>query len=123
MKNKMTIINADFNEIEKKLLISAGEEFSISELKPMEQMLVDSDNLSFIYITDRNDEYTYVAIPDTFWPEVKKAHEMNAPVYLINRMEQLLLPGFNDELSYLIENIKGNSNYGEEMVKKVESTF
>jgi hypothetical protein len=33
------------------------------------------------------------------------------------------LTDIHDELSYLLENIKGNANYGEEMEKKVVETF
>ncbi|HYK71897.1 MAG TPA: hypothetical protein VEV44_02035 [Pseudoneobacillus sp.] len=42
---------------------------------------------------------------------------------LFNQKETLPLPLFNEELEYLIENIRGNSNYGEAMVEKVESIF
>ncbi|MFE8696388.1 hypothetical protein ACFYKT_08465 [Cytobacillus sp. FJAT-53684] len=122
MKKKIIIKNAKVNENEE-LIMYVEEEFPVSEWKPMEQMLVDSDNLSFIYIVDDHDDYTYIAIPDSQWPEVKEGHEKNAPVYLSNQTERLLLQGFYEELSYLIENIKGNSNYGDEMVNKVESTF
>lgn len=121
MNKKINIAVAEFNG--KELLLKTEEEVSISELKPMEQMLVDSDHFSFIYIVDMDGEYTYLVLPDSIWSEVNKAHAQNAPVYLTSKNERLLLEGFHEELSYLIENIKGNSNYGEEMVTKVESTF
>lgn len=123
MKKKISIIDAVFREIEKEIEIVAEEGLSVIDLQPMGQMLVDSDNLSFIYITDLNDEYTYVAIPHTVWTELKKAVDSGAEVYLTNGKERILLPAFIEELNYLTDNIKGNSNYGEEMVVKVESIF
>ncbi|MBY0121008.1 hypothetical protein [Bacillus sp. S/N-304-OC-R1] len=123
MNKKIQIIDAIFREIEKEIEIIAEEGLSVIDLKPMGQMLVDSDNLSFIYITDINDEYTYVSIPHTVWSELKKAVDGDAAVYLTDHKERILLPAFIEELNYLTDNIKGNSNYGEEMVEKVESIF
>ncbi|WNS76881.1 hypothetical protein RRV45_07810 [Bacillus sp. DTU_2020_1000418_1_SI_GHA_SEK_038] len=123
MTKKISIIDAVFRENEREIEIIAEEGYSINDLKPMEQMLVDSDNLSFIYITDMNDEYTYLAIPHSIWSQLKSALDLEYRVYLTDRNERIHLPGFIEELSYLIENIKGNSNYGEEMVEKVESVF
>ncbi|MBS4188895.1 hypothetical protein KHA94_01505 [Bacillus sp. FJAT-49705] len=123
MKKKMLIIDIVYNENQNEVELMAEDGCSIKDLKPMEQMLVDSDNLSFIYITDQNDDYTYVSIPDIIWVQLKRAIDLNMSVFLSNRHERIHLPGFIEELSYLIENIKGNSNYGETMVEKVESIF
>lgn len=120
MKKKLKVIKAEMKANE---LILKIEDGSLLGFKAMEQMLVDSDNLSFIYILDHNDDYTYIALPDSVWPELKKAYGENAPVYLAGQGERLLLKGFHEELGYLIDNIRGNSNYGEEMVAKVESIF
>ena len=93
------------------------------EMKPMGQMLVDSDQLSFIYVVDKDDDYTYISIPESTWPKLKNALENSAEVYITDQKDQTLLTDFHEELSYLIENIKGNSNYGEAMVEKVEALF
>lgn len=121
MKKKIIITHVEHTE--KELLIMAESDCPVVELKPMEQMLVDSDNLSFIYILDHEDDYIYLAIPDSIWTDLKKALDLNLPIYLSNQKERLLLPGIFEELNYLIDNIKGNSNYGEIMVEKVESIF
>ncbi|QED50056.1 hypothetical protein FSZ17_08300 [Cytobacillus dafuensis] len=123
MKKKMLIIDIVYNENLNEVELVAEDGLSIKDIIPMEQMLVDSDNLSFIYITDQNDDYLYVSIPDTIWVQLKRAIDLNMSVFLSDRQERKHLPGFIEELSYLIENIKGNSNYGESMVEKVESTF
>ncbi|MBP2241187.1 hypothetical protein J2Z40_001749 [Cytobacillus eiseniae] len=122
MKKTIKITQAKINN-ENELMLQSEDSFKISDLNPMEQMLVDSVNLSFIYVVDNKEDYTYIAMPISIWNELKKANETNAPVYISNQTERLLLPGLHEELSYLIENIKGNSNYGEEMVTKVESIF
>lgn len=115
-------MNVEWNKNEE-LLLRVEEGTSISAMKPMGQMLVDSDHLSFIYVVDMQDDYTYISIPEGTWPELKKALDQHADVYISDQKERLLLTEFHEELSYLIENIKGNSNYGERMVEKVEALF
>lgn len=122
MKKKIKIMNAEWNKNEE-LVLQVEEGASILEMKPMGQMLVDSDQLSFIYVVDKDDDYTYISIPEATWPKLKKTLENAAAVYITDQKEQLLLTDFHEELSYLIENIKGNSNYGEVMVEKVEALF
>lgn len=122
MKKKIKIMNVEWNKNEE-LLLRVEEGTSISAMKPMGQMLVDSDHLSFIYVVDMQDDYTYISIPEGTWAELKKALDQHAAVYISDQKERLLLTEFHEELSYLIENIKGNSNYGERMVEKVEALF
>ncbi|MGN7398470.1 hypothetical protein ACTHO0_01345 [Cytobacillus praedii] len=122
MKKKIKIMNAEWNNNEE-LVLQVEEGASILEMKPMGQMLVDSDQLSFIYVVDKDDDYTYISIPESTWPKLKNALENSAEVYITDQKDQLLLTDFHEELSYLIENIKGNSNYGEAMVEKVEALF
>ncbi|MED3551574.1 hypothetical protein [Cytobacillus praedii] len=122
MKKKIKIMNAEWNNNEE-LILQVEEGASILEMKPMGQMLVDSDQLSFIYVVDKDDDYTYISIPESTWPKLKNALENSTEVYITDQKDQLLLTDFHEELSYLIENIKGNSNYGEAMVEKVEALF
>jgi hypothetical protein len=86
-------------------------------------MLVDSDGCSFIYLLENADTYTYISIPEIVWNDLKTAVSKNLPVIVTNGSERIFLTNFQEELNYLIENIKGNSNYGEEMVNKVETVF
>lgn len=122
MRDKIYITNANY-EISKELRLQVDSNANLSQLKPTGQMLVDSDNFSFIYLVERDSEYSYIVCKDEFWPGFKKAIEEDVPVYLTNGIEKCELSGFLEELSYLIENIKGNSNYGEKMVAKVEENF
>jgi hypothetical protein len=121
MKKMMPVLSA---VIEKEsLILKVDETNSLVDVKPREQMLVDSDQLSFVYILEINDDYTYLVLPVEIWQVLKEAAVKSLSVVLTNQQSSLPLPMFIEELNYLIENIKGNGNYGEEMVGKVESTF
>ncbi|MEK3855469.1 UPF0738 family protein [Cytobacillus sp. FSL H8-0458] len=121
MKQKLTIVNAEWIGNELILGIESG---TVSGLTAMQQILADSDNLSFIYIAEQNDDYTYISLPEAVWPELKKALDGQMRVFASDsKHARLELAGFHEELGDLIENIRGNSNYGNEMVEKVENVF
>ena len=109
------------NETEIQLEIDSN--ISLDNCKASGQMLVDSDGLSFVYLLEKEETYTYILIPHKVWKDVKRALTEQLPVFLTNQGERLFLTQFHEELSYLIENIKGNSNYGDKMVTEVEAVF
>jgi hypothetical protein len=119
MQKSITINSADV--INNKLLVEAN--VSIKGLVPGEQMLADSDHFSFIYLLEKANEYTYLVLPEAIWPALKEVIKQNLPVIITFNEDQLELTNFKEELEYLISNIKGNGNYGEEMVEKVETLF
>jgi hypothetical protein len=104
-------ISTDNKEIDLKTVTAAG------------RVLADSDRLSFIYILESKQEYIYVAIPSEYWIEFKKVLDQSTTVTLKILEDSIELEGIVEELNYLISNIEGNANYGEEMVEKVESIF
>ncbi|WP_078548051.1 UPF0738 family protein [Litchfieldia alkalitelluris] len=95
----------------------------ISSMKVTGQMLVDSDNLSFIYIVETNDEYVYLSFPTSVWGSLRKLIEDKLIPVLRQNGQEIVLEGIAEELTYLVQNIEGNANYGEEMVSMVEETF
>jgi hypothetical protein len=113
----ITIINETEIELE------AEGHVQLENLKASGQMLVDSDHLSFVYLMETEEGYTYIMISNKVWKELKVALTNNVSVFLSNKKERILLTSFQEELSYLIDNIKGNSNYGEQMVAEVEAVF
>lgn len=121
MKKMMSVLSAVIEN--ETLMLKVDETNSLIDVKSKEQMLVDSDQLSFVYILEINEEYTYLVLTSEIWQILKKAVDQSLSVILTNQKDSLPLPMFIEELNFLIENIKGNSNYGEEMVEKVESTF
>ncbi|MES9793440.1 hypothetical protein ABWL24_23710, partial [Priestia megaterium] len=42
-------------------------ETEIEQLEDTKQMLVDSDNMSFVYVVDINDQFMYVGLSDNIW--------------------------------------------------------
>lgn len=116
------MINDAFIE-NNELLLVTGSEIAIADLTATGQMLVDSNQVSFIYIVEKENSYEYITIPEQTWSVIQEALLARVEVNLINKQDKLPLPGFQGELDYLIANITGNSNYGEEMVAKVEQVF
>jgi hypothetical protein len=106
-------------------LILQIDQNGISQWKDGERMLVDSDQLSFIYVLETEDDLVYIGLTEPFWGKLSEALTARLPVVLqvAGGEEALLLGARHSELSYLIENIKDNSNYGEEMLEAVEKAF
>ena len=104
-----------------KLFLQTNE--TIMELVPGEQILVDSGHYSFIYLMEDKDDYTYIVLHEQIWPLIKTAQEKKLPIWVTFNDEKKELINFHDEFNYVLTNIKGNRNYGEELVTKVESIF
>lgn len=119
MKKRITILKASITE--NRLLLEANE--PISSLVPAEQILVDTKQYSFIYLMEDQEDYTYIDLPEQIWPFLKSAQAQKFPVWISFKEKQLELLNFHEELEYVISNIGGNSNYGNEMVTKVDGIF
>jgi hypothetical protein len=119
MKRKIEIINVEV--IDNKILLQANQ--PINELTPSEQILVDSDNFSFIYLMEDQHDYIYIVIPEAFWPQLKGMLNHEMVVWIQFENEEKELTNFYEEFVYILSNIRGNSNYGNEMVTKVERIF
>lgn len=122
MKKRIEVIES-YIEQEQLYLAAQPLEAEIKEIRDAAQMITDSDNISFIYIIDINDQFVYVSVPRKNWSHLKEAIDHEYGVYLKLNDHTLQLEGFLDELRYLIENIEGNANYGEKMVSAVEEIF
>lgn len=122
MREKFIVIKANTTD-KKELTLLIEQGIKLSEVKATGQMLVDSAEFSFVYVLEKNDEYTYLSIKEDIWPQLKQVMDSQSNVHLSNSSEQIELVNFFEELEYLVENIKGNGNYGEEMVTKVEACF
>ncbi|MBG9769767.1 hypothetical protein [Bacillus vallismortis] len=121
MQNRIEILNATLSDDQLRLVCET--EGNEAERKPSGQMLVDSDNFAFVYILELADSFEYAIIKEHMWPELKQAHAQRIPVVLEAGDKSIELAGLHDELEYLLENIKDNVNYGEEMEDKVKSVF
>ncbi|WP_096189371.1 UPF0738 family protein [Evansella halocellulosilytica] len=96
-------------------------------LRPEGQMLADSDNQMFIYLLEDHESFAHVRFPAATWEVLSVARNDHHDVILVFEQEsgnvEMTLEQFWTEIGYLVENIKGNKNYGDEMVKAVESAF
>ncbi|WML27791.1 hypothetical protein [Neobacillus sp. OS1-33] len=119
MKKNITILKAYI--LEDKLMLETNE--SIIDLVPEEQILVDSIQYSFIYLMEDKNDYTYIVLHEQIWPLLNNAYEKRLPVWISFNDEQKELVNFHEEFDYVLSNIKGNSNYGKELVSKVERIF
>ena len=124
-KHMNTRIELTEATIENNRLILQPASLSIEagQLKAKGQMLVDSDQLTFIYILESPDEFVYAGLPHTIWTKLKEAKEKDLPVILQINENEIELTDIVPELNYLLENIKGNANYGDEMENKVVELF
>jgi L-rhamnose mutarotase len=87
------------------------------------QIIADSDRYAFVYLAENEEEYVYLYLEESIWDELKKALQEKNAVIAKSDDYSLELDQFTEELDYLVTNIEGNGNYGDEMVKKVESVF
>ncbi|RLQ97175.1 UPF0738 family protein [Falsibacillus albus] len=121
MRKKIQLKNTEKRDEE--LILHTEEDFSFSDLRATGQVIVDSDALSFVYLAESDDEFIYLYIPESIWGDIHTAIQQNLIVKAVSGDTEMILENIQDELGYLIENIEGNSNYGEEMVNKVETIF
>ncbi|MGG4038829.1 hypothetical protein [Heyndrickxia ginsengihumi] len=109
--------------LENSLGLYCDQPIAFSQLRPAGRMLVDSDECSFVYLTEDDKEYIYLYLPTEIWHDLQQALKHHKNVVAVSRNERLELLDFHEEMDYLISNIEGNSNYGEEFVAKVEAIF
>lgn len=121
MRKKIEVIQANIENNE--LLLTTNDQLDLSKCKAVGQLLVDSDHVAFVYLVEEINDYTYIVLPTRIWSELKSALDHTMPVKLMSGSQQFILEGIHEELTFLIENIKGNSNYGKEMVEFIERTF
>ncbi|WP_046175372.1 UPF0738 family protein [Domibacillus indicus] len=105
------------------LRLLSEENVEVTHLKPVNQVITDSDAAAFIYLAEAEAGYVYLYVHESTWDEVKRALDGSHPVEAVGTDGTFALVSFHEELNDLIVNIEGNSNYGEEMVQKVEHVF
>jgi hypothetical protein len=129
MKKRLNVHAASVEE--EKVTFTFDDAFSeqeIEQLKPTGSILVDSDQLSLIYIMETEEDFIYIALSKHHWPALEEAINKDLPVYIQmeadNDNKHLIeLENFHNEFSYLKENIADNANYGEEMVNSFTEIF
>lgn len=90
---------------------------------PSGKLITDSDAMTFVYMMDEEEGYSYVEFPQAIWPDLAAAMQVNAVPVLKWDAGKVELVHLWDELRSLIYNIEGNSNYGEAFTTAVEEVF
>lgn len=101
------------------------EEWPVMEWKKLKdgmRMLADSNALTFVYVLDTEEAFIQLRLPKQIWPQLAEAVKQQAEV-TVEGPTSIILHSFQQEMDYLLDNIPGNSNYGNEMVNAVEDNF
>ena len=116
------IVN-QFQAVHNEIHFILNEKKQLSQLQPVGQVIVDSDNEAFLYIIEENDAYSYIGFPQAVWSQLVQMLKSGQQPFL--KVEDGLMPlgQFTDELKGLLYNIVGNSNYGDRFVEAVEKEF
>ncbi|WP_088042527.1 hypothetical protein [Bacillus sp. EAC] len=123
MRKMLTIEEIIQNEDGLFFKIEDNETLNFDNCHEIGTMIADSEQNSLLYIIEENEEFVYITIPVTLWAHIKKANDQHQKVFLQSRDGQLELNSWNDELTYLVQNVEGNFNYGEEFVKQIQKVF
>lgn len=111
------------NDYEARIENSVADD-ALHHIRAGERMLVDSDKLRFIYVLEDETELYYLSFPLHSWDLLNECYNSKKPMYVrLNTDLRVPLKNIHEELSFLIENIKGNSNYGEQMESAVQKVF
>lgn len=122
MRKMLEINGININE-DGLFLIIDDTKINLEQCHEVGTMIADSDKSSLLYILEENEKFVYVTVPYEFWSDLRKANDQNLSVFLKVGEKSLTLNNWNEELTYLIQNVEGNFNYGEEFVKQVQSAF
>ena len=109
MQNKIQVKSVEKRE-NALIFCAENSEIEVKGLSARNHVLVDSDNLSFLYILENESSFIYVSIPHTCWEAMHEA--MNNDVVMFVRVNdiEMELEGLKEEVEYLVENIEGNAN-------------
>ncbi len=93
-------------------------------LKDGGRMLVDSDELAFIYVLEDDEKLYYLFFQEHTWNMLKRIRDEEKELSLrLNEKVIIQLKSVCAELDFLTENIDGNGNYGEKMELAVKRVF
>lgn len=87
------------------------------------RVITDSDEMTFVYAIDENDEFSYLVFPQNMWSFLVKTIQLEKDPSVLIDSGRVVLSGLYEEIQALIYNIEGNSNYGEAFVTAVEEAF
>jgi hypothetical protein len=100
------------------------------KIKPMERVLVDSDQKQLIYIVESEERWLNIRFPQSVWLNLDQLFSQNGELFLVVSLTEeggpaksIPLKHFDRECIELIGNIRHNANYGRELPELVEASF
>ena len=121
VRNVYTVKQVEMIHNEVQFILNEKKQFS--QLQSTGQVIVDSDNETFLYIIEENNAYSYVSFEKQFWSQLLQMILLDQKPFLCVEDAQFELTQFAEELTALLYNIEGNGNYGDSFVKSVEEAF
>lgn len=114
--NKLDIYVDEIKYEEKTLKCHADQD--IKGMTAASRMIVDSDNMSFIYLVDDGDAFQRVHFVKETWSMLNDYKDSKI---VLN--DELTLEDFWEEMDFLLDNIVDNNNYGKEFESAVRDQF
>lgn len=97
---------------------------SAKALSPSSRLLVDSDGFAFVYILEDETGFHHIIFHQEMWSALYQALASKQPIVVeLHQDVHMELTHFQEEMDFLLENIKGNGNYGEEFEQAVRAAF
>ena len=121
MRNVYTVKQVEI--VHNQVQFILNEKKQLSQLQSTGQVIVDSDNETFLYIIEENNSYSYVSFEKLVWPHLLQMIVSEQKPFLRVEDGQFELTQFVEELTALLYNIEGNGNYGDSFVQSVEEAF
>lgn len=110
-------IYVDEIKYEEKALKCHAEQ-GIKGMTAASRMIVDSDNMSFIYLLDDGEEFQRVHFVKETWSML---NDFKDTQIVLN--DEVILTDFWEEMDFLLDNIVDNNNYGKEFESAVREQF
>ncbi|MFC4735349.1 hypothetical protein ACFO4L_02010 [Bacillus daqingensis] len=117
------IIVKTIHEEEANLLAKGDVTLPFQGLEPEGRMLVDSDGAAFVYLLAHGDEFIHLRFEESAWQQLHTYRASAKPMFVQTVLKPVELTAFWEELDFLLDNIKGNQNYGKEFVDKADEIF
>ncbi|ATP39129.1 hypothetical protein CSE16_03295 [Solibacillus sp. R5-41] len=112
-----------FEIVDQELHFILNEKEQHIQLQATGQVIVDSDNETFLYIVEEDNAYSYISFSKEIWPQLLQMILTEQTPLLRLHEGPIALTNFVEELTMLLFNIEGNGNYGEAFVAAVEQEF
>lgn len=107
-----------------------AEHKEMDQWKPIERLLMDSDQKQMVYVLENGEGWQYIRFPLEMWKQLDHIISSGQDLMLVTSTtasgeayKSIILKGFEKEARDLVANMRFNANYGEELEQLVEEKF